>query len=185
MRGVKLLLALLVAATPLAAQPTPTLEPGARVRVTVGGAQPRVQVGVHQLVSDSALVLQSDSASFSIPLDLVTRVEVSRGRESHWLAGAAVGFVVGLVVVRSILHSEGGSGGSTAMCDQERNQDSMSSGECHAITVAGVAAATGLGAGIGGLIMTDLWQDVPVERLRPTMAPPLGRTLGLKFAVSF
>jgi hypothetical protein len=182
MRVRALLVPLLLAATPLASQQAPMLESGARVRVTVDSAPPRVQIGVYQMVNDTALVLQSDSAQISIPLGLLSRVEVSRGRHSHWLAGAGVGFLVGAGAVLAV---QAGGNGSTDPCNQEQNQDaSLSSGQCLAIAVAGVALVTGLGALIGGSIRTERWQDVPLDQLRVSFVPH-GRGLVVGISAAF
>jgi len=181
MRVPRLVVPLVLAAAPLAGQQAPALEPGARIRVTVDGAGPHVQVGVYQGVRDTILVLQAGSAPISIPLGRLRQVEVSRGRKGHWRAGAGVGFLVG---VGAAVAFEAGSG-STAPCDQEQNQDAMSSGECLGIAAAGVALSTGLGALVGGLVRTERWQEVPVEGLRLTMVPRPGRRLGLGIAFTF
>jgi hypothetical protein len=100
---------------------------------------------------------------------------VSRGRRSYWLWGAGVGFLVGAGVTYTVRHT----GGSTALCDRSANQDAMSTGERLGPTALGGAARAGVGAPVGGLIRTERWEDVPVERLRVGLWQPPGRGAGV------
>jgi hypothetical protein len=73
-------------------------------------------------------------------------VALSRsGKSTATLIGAGVGFVVGAGVTWAVLHS----GGSTALCDRDANQDAIRRRECIGITVLGGGAGALLGAVIG------------------------------------
>ena len=117
----------------------------------------------------------------SYSLNALTRLEVSRGRKSHSLAGAGVGFLVGAGATFALLHS----GGSTSLCDRSANQDALNSGECIGLTALGGLAGAGVGAVVGALLRAERRQDIPVERLRVGAAPQPGSKFGLAFAVSF
>jgi hypothetical protein len=80
--------------------------------------------------------------------DLAARLAAERRARSHWRTGAVAGFVIGAGATWLVLHS----GGSTATCDRERNQDAIGARECAAITVGGGLAGAGLGAIIGSQI---------------------------------
>jgi hypothetical protein len=114
-------------------------------------------------------------------LDAVSRVEVSRGRRSYWLAGAAAGFVTGAGVTYAVLNS----GGSTSLCNQSANQDAIASGECIGLTALGGLAGAGLGALVGALIRTERWQDVPLEQLRVGLWTQPGHGAGLAVLLTF
>jgi 4-amino-4-deoxy-L-arabinose transferase-like glycosyltransferase len=80
--------------------------------------------------------------------DLAARLAAETRARSHWRTGAIAGFVIGAGATYLVLHS----GGSTATCDRERNQDAIGARECAAITVGGGLAGAGLGAVIGSQI---------------------------------
>jgi hypothetical protein len=79
---------------------------------------------------------------------LAARLAAETRPRSHWRTGAIAGFVIGAGATYLVLHS----GGSTATCDRERNQDAIGARECAAITVGGGLAGAGLGAIIGSQI---------------------------------
>jgi hypothetical protein len=80
--------------------------------------------------------------------DLAARLAAETRPRSHWRTGAIAGFVIGAGATYLVLHS----GGSTATCDRERNQDAIGARECAAITVGGGLVGAGLGAIIGSQI---------------------------------
>jgi hypothetical protein len=79
---------------------------------------------------------------------LADRLAAETRPRSHWRTGAIAGFVIGAGATYLVLHS----GGSTATCDRERNQDAIGARECAAITVGGGLAGAALGAIIGSQI---------------------------------
>ncbi|MEJ2370041.1 MAG: hypothetical protein P8Y07_04225 [Gemmatimonadales bacterium] len=175
----------------LAAQePSPVLEAGSRIRLTypcelaLGGSLEssgracRSDGRLASLTGDTIEIEEGDSRS-AHPLESLSRVEVSAGTRSHWLAGAAIGFVVGGTVAYVALSS----GGSTSICDRSANQDAVSVGECIALaTAVGGLPGFGLGALVGTFIRSERWQEVPLNRLRVSAGPAPGA--GLRFIVS-
>lgn len=79
------------------------------------------------------------------PAGLFAEQQGSRTR--RW-EGAAVGFAVGAVATWVFLHQ----GGSTSLCDRDRNQDAIRANECAGIAVAGGAVGAAIGYFIGGRI---------------------------------
>jgi hypothetical protein len=133
------------------------------------------------MFSRDTVALAVAGTTTSYGLNALRRLEVSRGRRSHWLAGAGVGFLVGAGAAVAVLYS----GGSTSLCNQSANQDAMSSGECIGLTALGGLAGAGLGAVIGSRLRSERWQDVSIERLRIGLGPQVDGKFGLGFAVAF
>jgi len=133
------------------------------------------------MFSRDTVALAVAGTTTSYGLNALRRLEVSRGRRSHSLAGAGVGFLVGVGAAFAVLYS----GGSTSLCNQSANQDAMSSGECIGLTALGGLAGAGLGAVIGSRLRSERWQDVPIERLRLGLGPQVSGRFGLAFAVAF
>jgi hypothetical protein len=146
------------------------LRPGTPVRLTVPcdrPTRPADDQGSRCRVRGEWLGSRADTVSLTVAgsttafdLDAVSRLEVSRGRRSHWLVGAGVGFVAGAGATYLVLNS----GGSTALCDRSANQDAISSGECLGLTAAGGLAGAGLGALVGMLFRSDRWEEFPLAR---------------------
>ncbi len=177
-------------APPTAQEPSPVLEAGSRIRVTYpcepafdGSPQAPDRVcrsdGTLTRLSGDTIVVEADDSRSAHPLESVSRVEVSTGTKSHWLTGAAIGFVVGGTVAYVALSS----GGSTSICDQSANQDAASVGECIALSTAvGGLPGFGVGALVGTFIRSERWQEVPLNRLRVSAGPEPGA--GFRLAVS-
>jgi hypothetical protein len=123
-------------------------------------------IGVIASAGDS-LRLTADGATHSYSLGAVRRLEVSDGTRSRWQTGAAVGLLIGGGATYFVTHS----GGSTAPCDRDQNQDAMSGTECLGLVALGGAVGAGLGALIGGRIRSERWRHVPLERLRFGLGP--------------
>lgn len=81
-------------------------EPGQRVRISydcpvAAVATGSLPAGCHRAVGTlvglrgDTLTISGGASTTSYPLSTVTRLELSRGRKSHWLAGAGVGLLVG------------------------------------------------------------------------------------------
>lgn len=64
------------------------------------------------------------------------------------LIGAGVGFVLGAGATWAVLNT----GGSTAPCDRDANQDAMSAGECAGVTVLGGVVGALVGALVARLL---------------------------------
>jgi hypothetical protein len=98
---------LMASGAPLMGQePAAGLDVGSRVRLTFpcelalpsfpesAGRTCRSDGRLALLTGDTIMIEAGDS-TLVYDLNAVSRVEVSRGRKSHWLAGAGIGFVVG------------------------------------------------------------------------------------------
>lgn len=96
------LFALGMAVPPAAAQQSSSLTPGARLRVTLLGPGPRIQVGYLRAMDDSTLTLGTAGSATAIPLASIDHLELSRGRKlsvpggvAGLLLGAAAGGTLG------------------------------------------------------------------------------------------
>ncbi len=141
------------------------LQPGARVRVTAPDCGLRGQATIYQALRADTLVLVTTEC----PMASVTRLEVSRGRNTHVEAGVYLGVPAGALA-------------TLAICRWVEPP-------CGDLTVdlAFFFGALGglLGAIVGYAIETDRWEDVPVVRLRVGQAPQRDGRFGLGFSVSF
>jgi hypothetical protein len=188
--GVVLLL--LPRAVPATAGEAAMPEPGARVRLTLpcddarpaptgsGGATCRIEGRLERLGPDG-ITLAGASSSTRHPLASVTRIEVSRGERSRWLAGAGAGFVAGAVATYVALDR----GGSTNPCDRSANQDAIGQGSCLALAAAGGLAGAGLGALAGSLFRSERWEDVPDDRWRVSLGLQPGAPFRLVVTLRF
>jgi hypothetical protein len=188
--GVVLLL--LRCAVPALAGETTALEPGTRVRLTLpcddarptptgsGGATCRIEGRLDHLGPDG-ITLAGASSSTRHPLASVTRIEISRGERSRWLAGAGAGLVVGAVGTYVALDR----GGSTNPCDPSANQDAIGQGSCLGLAAAGGLAGAGLGALVGSLFRSERWEEVPEDRWRVSLGPGPGAPIQLSVTLTF
>lgn len=164
-------------------------ETGTRLRVTLSCEGPTRSTTARECRAKGRLVrwqsdtvvLAGEGSAASYALSSIRGVEVSRGHRSYRLAGAGTGLVLGAGVTYLVLNS----GGSTAPCDQDANQDAMSSEECLGLTALGAVAGAGLGFLIGGLFRTERWEEIPLDRLRMGIGPSPGGRLTLALRISF
>ena len=138
--------------------------PGARVRVY----SPDRVTGTIETLSSDTLVLRTEARRSlqAIPFASITKLEVSRGRKSNVGKGARIGLAVGAGVgaIAGVILIIGECSGSAG---------------CLFYSVAGgVAGAlylflpgTLLGAVIGAVFRTDLWETVPLDRIRVSLRP--------------
>ena len=107
-----------------------------------------------------------------LPIDVITRLEVIRGRKGRTAEGAIIGagFMGGLMSLAAI-----------SACGQL----SCSAGE----VVRKVGFAAAIGAGIGALIGSaftgDRWEEVPLDQLRVSVVPQRDGRFGLGLSVRF
>ena len=162
----------------VAAQDSPPIKPGDRVRVQVCTpvCEPRVTGSVLELRSDALVVNPERSAdTLQVALALLGVVEVSRGQKSHALAGLGIGFLGGAAV--------GAVGGALVDC-----QSSVDLGEGFCvIALAGVSAGAGLV--LGGMIglgwKTERWKEVPLDQLRVSFTPQRDGRIALQASLRF
>ncbi len=137
------------------------VERGARIRVT--GAAQRY-VGAFEALRADTLVLVDDSVQ-SIPLHTIRSFEVSRGRQPKTWTGVQVGFLAGA--------GAGAAVGALA--------SSCSGSDCAPLSTGGwiaagalVAGAAGgvIGAIVGAMTHSDIWEEVPLDRLQDVLRVP-------------
>lgn len=180
-------LALFPAAMLLAQEPAAP-QPGATVRVTwacerspaTPGGSCQVAGRLVQLRRDSITVAGA-SASTSVGLDAVRRLEASAGSRGHARTGALVGLALGAGLGTALLHG----GGSTSLCDRSQNQDALAPSECLGLTAGAAVVGAGLGALVGAMITSERWQDVPLARVRVALHPGPARRFELAVRLAF
>jgi hypothetical protein len=138
---------------------TPRLELGTRVRVYAPELGIERQSATFEALRGDTLVVVADSAMYC-PLASVVRLDLYRGRGGHPWTGAALGFVAGAI-----------AGGAAAIISCENTLCSV--GPDVVLGGAGIGGLAGglLGAGVGALIKTDRWEEVPLDQLRVSVAP--------------
>ena len=138
-----------------AAQDVLWFEPGAKVRVTAPTLGLDGHTGVIQELTGDSLFLATETNGplqvHRIPMSAIAKLDVRTGRRSHWAKGAGIGVLVGLI-----------RGVSVARSDHNPDDDPLE---------IGVGAVTGglLGMGIGALIKSDKWSEVPLDQVRPRL----------------
>ena len=167
-------LALAPVATLVAQEPGPPLEPGARVRVTAPDLGIEKQQATFQALRGDTLVVMADSTMY-YALGSITRFDVYRGRKSHWKTGLAIGAVLGAIV--------GGAAGYAYEAINDEYTPEYAAPVAFG-ALAGAAVVGALGAGVGAIMRTDRWEEVPLDQLRVSFVPRRdGFALG--FAVAF
>lgn len=154
---------------------------GSRVRATGSGGSSAVD-GIVTAVRADTLELRTvrGQVPLVLPLDHVERLELGVGRKGHAgrgaLIGAVAGGVLGWVVTAATYRP------CTGWClfgSYSRDEEAT----IGAVFV-GVAGAE-MGLLIGGKILTEVWQPVPLDAIRLGVAPlPSGR-LGLGASLAF
>lgn len=154
---------------------------GSRVRVNASGGGSAAD-GIVTAVRGDTLDLRTVRGQVPLvfPLDRVERLALGVGRRGHGGAGAIIGVVSGGVlgwVVGSATYRP-----CTGWCIFA--PDSREQAATIGAVFVGVAGAE-LGLLIGGKIMTEVWQPVPLDAVRLEVAPmPAGR-LGIGASIRF
>jgi hypothetical protein len=163
------------------AQPVPTLETGARVRVVAVAASSKPVIGTIVRVDERMMELRlADRKDLTfVPRAAIKKLEVSRGRRSRGrgaLIGALIGGALGAIAV---LATPGQS------CEPSSNPWSciggISKGE-------GALALGGLGAGLGALVglvipPAEKWTPVPMAQV--SVAPGRQRRIQVSLSLAF
>lgn len=139
---------------PLLAQQQEPLQLGARIRVSSATSEPGPRIGTYAGVTGSALQLSTGSAALSLPLEGISRLELSTGH-SPGIVGGIVGALLGVGV--------GGFLGCVA------NQDSygvLCGGQDDTKVIVG-ATLGGLAGGLAGALLfpRERWREVDLSRL--------------------
>ncbi len=152
-------------------KPPPIVTPvGERVRVTARELDvDRYDGRVAALTPDTLTV-----DSLAIPIAVLTRLDVHRGRKGNASLGASIGMF------------SGGAGFlvlSLATCEDGFIFDK---GECTAFgALFGLVAGAGLGAIIGAFVRTDRWEEFPSDRLQVIIAPDRVNHVGVGVRLRF
>jgi len=161
--------------TSLSAQEQPPIEPGSRVRVSAPDLAMHRQVATLEAWRGDTLVL-ARPWTMDCPLASVTRLEVSQYRKSNCGKGALIGGGIGVAVGALI----------GAMWTEEGDLGCTDRAACVGLGAAALGVTGGLiGLGIGALSKTERWEEVPLDQLRASLAPPHDRRLGIGLSVAF
>ena len=165
---------LLVPVASLSAQQPLHLERGARVRVTHTCASQRGQdpvcsghsrrdVGKYRSIRDDTLryELKNPFRRIKIPLEGVRLIEVVQGQKSRWLSGMGSGTVIGAFCGIAI---------GLAVYDYEPNPWVPNMGPAYGVAI-GAPVGLIVGAIIGSFIKDEEWEEVPLDRVRVSIAP--------------
>ncbi len=157
------------APTEIAAQEPLVLEPGVLVRVTALDCGLRGRAATFRGFRADTLILGTTEC----PLASVTRLDVSRGQKSH----AEAGFFIGV---------HAGALGALAYCQLGEKRCAVFDND-FTLGVVLVGAGVGILLGVitGRSIKTDLWEEVPLQRLRVSLAPQRDGRFALGFSVRF
>ena len=167
--------------TEAAAQDTPPIAVGERVRVsTASGA---TYVGLVGMVTSAVIEVQDEEGSrSSVPLSTVRRLEVSRGQKSNASAGAFIGFVTGAITGALI----GGSlGDDPPFFGGDEPFPFSAEKKAFIGFLLGGAGGAIIGKLIGEAVHSDRWVEVPLERLRVSLAPQRHGRFAFGFSVRF
>ncbi len=192
MRHATMLVAIL-AFTPLVSA-TAQLRPGEQVRVThqpicpaaticVGPSPRQRSVGTFLAWKADSLVVQSNGDTLSVPVNLVTRLDVSLGRKTNTGKGAGTGFLLGAVVgavIGLVSYEECVPQGAFSCLGPDGPEVAAAAG-----AIIGGLGGLVAGALIGSATETDRWQEVPLDRLRVSLGPQRDGRFGLGASVRF
>lgn len=182
-----LIVVLLLAPFPsvIAQERAPPVKPGARVRVSYTqpcppevrcvGSRPAVRhTGTVVALDGDSLVLAVERRTdrLVIPRRSMTKLEVSWGHKRQTVGGAIIGASVtgGLVL------------GVLLVCGDFCPENPGAAAE---VVVYWAAIGAGIGALIGTAVITDRWEEVPLDRLRLSFMPQRKGRFGLSWSVAF
>lgn len=132
--------------------------PGDRVRISTLGTAPPLVCTVLALKADTLVLDARDGVeTLEVPLALVKKVEVSRGKKSNIGPGAIAGGLTGAVF--------------GAICASGPGGYSCGGSDAKVVALAITAAGTGIGALIGAASKTDRWEEVPLTDIRVGLSP--------------
>ena len=143
-----------------------------RIRVTRAAAPDHSLVGTLGTWDGESLGLVNPGLQpQTIRLSELARLEISRGRRGNAKTGMWIGALVGLV---------GGLIAANQLDEPEVNfrTEGMPEGDGirqFGIGLAGAALGTALGAGVGALIRTEKWEEVPLANEAAERAPEFRR----------
>jgi hypothetical protein len=167
-----LLTGLAAAQEPPPGSPASVLTVGSRIRVVSTAVSARLE-GAVVAVDETQLTLAPDGGTpLKLPLQSVTRMEVSLGRKRNPLWGMLIG---------GLAFAALGAAAPVDPNDCGENSDNLCSrGEA----IGGLAlVGAGLGAGVGALIKTERWAPIAVGG--PRVGRRGTRAIGIGVAIRF
>ena len=155
------------------------VRPGTKVRITAPSMAPDRLTGVVADVRPDTIILAPDKTGtgyVTIPVDAVTRLEVSRGKPGRTAMvgiGALAGFVGGMAIGLNLNESEPCTQGFVCLNDLGRE---VMEGTLVTMGVALGGALVGgvVGYALGSMIFQDSWRDVSSDAVRVSIAPHRG-----------
>ena len=172
-KGTLLVVALLLTnfIRPSPVQGQESLVEGDRVRLTIrlwAQAIPTTLVGVLLNDSSDSLTVDTGKQQRTVALDVVQRLEISRGQKANIGRGALIGLLGGGVVLGSIAALSWGCA----------DHYSLSECELPAFGIGAIPGGVGgaiVGAVVGTFIRSDQWEQPPVETSLGIRFPKGGR----------
>ncbi len=160
------------------------VEPGQRVRVTAPDLGIRNQAGRFEGFRGDTLVVAVADSTMTLPVASVTRLELSRGRESLGGKGAIVGAVVGGAIGLTI------GARRVSACEEEDPTEFLTGDPgCLFFLVEPVLLSTAGGALLGGIvgeiIKADRWEEVSLDRVRVSLVPQRDGRFAFGASLSF
>ncbi len=170
---------LLVPLQNITAQQAPPIETGSRIRVTAPVLGADKMVGMLVEVDASRLRVQADDQASPMTISLadMTRLEVSQGRKSNALKGLGIGALIGAPIGVAL---------GVAVSSESGDNQCYHNAGCIAIGGAAVGVVGALvGLGIGALLKSERWEEVPLDRLRVNIVPLRDGRFALGLSVAF
>jgi hypothetical protein len=154
------------------------LRPGAKVRMTAPTLGLSERIGRVQELTGDTLVMQVNAMRqgrlrievLQVPMPAIAKLDVTTGRRGHWLEGAGIGFLFGAVV------------GLASGDDSSDQWFAYSAGEK---ALAGGFGFGLIGAGVGALIKSDKWAEVPLDQVRPRLIAGYGGQVVIGVSLRF
>lgn len=195
MRGfaVMLLVSLVTTSDSIAAQRNQPFETGELLRITAPACGIEEQIARYLRLYRDTLTVQADS-QLALPVAGVTRLDVSRGVSNRTtLAGIAAGAFAGVLIGIAAAPDEDSNlaGGAPRETAVAQARPSIGSAGSHAISgaVVGPIAGAFIGGFLGGLVGKAVrqhrWEEVPLDRLRVSIAPRSDGSAVFGLTVSF
>jgi hypothetical protein len=136
-------------------------------------------VGTFVAWKADTLVLQGNGDTLAVSVDLVTRLDVSRGQTTNWKEGAWTGGLLGGVAGALIGYASYEECEGLSCWDLGPGLPALAGG------VIGALGGALVGVLIGSASKTDRWQEVPFDRLRVTLAPQRDGRFAFGLSVRF
>ncbi len=163
---------------PSLAQESLPVTPGARVRIMARSVSKHRLVGTAVTVSRDTIQFRAkkDAALLAIPIASLERLDVRTGSKGNLANGALFGLVSG-GAVGAIIGFAGG----------DDDESGLFTAQDKALILGGVLGGIGLvfGTAIGASMESDIWESVPLERIRVGVLPRQDGALALTASLRF